>query len=155
MSMMRVSNRFIDPATAETWDWPINHHDESGTGSKAGGQGGLGRNFTVSAPTSLGVRIRQQAANDPLSFSFKGTALTRLQHQTFLYWWKKCEHHSIILRDFSGDQFEVMVTAYIPVRKPVAQNRNDMVNAALWVYDYQIDFDVISVVSGDYAGVVM
>ncbi len=148
---MRVPNVFIDPVTNEQWAWPINHNDETGTASKSGGQGGLERNITVSAPTGLGVHIRQQAANDPLSLSWKGTALTRAQHQEFLRWFKKCDHYSIILRDFSGDEFEVMITAYIPQRKPVAVNRNDLANAPLWIYDYQIDMDIIATISGDYA----
>jgi hypothetical protein len=151
---VRVGNQFIDPATGETWTWPINHSDETGTAAKGGGQGGLERNYTVSAPTSLGIAIRQQAANDPMSISWKGTALTRAQHQKFLYWFSKCSSHSIILRDFSGDEFEVVITAYIPQRKPAAINRNDMVNAPYWYYDFQIDMDVITAISGDYVGLV-
>lgn len=147
---MRVANQFIDPATGETWSWPINHNDETGTASKSGGQGGVERNVTVSAPTSGGPHIRQEAAPDPLSFSWKGTALTRAQHQEFLRWYEKCDHHTIILQDFSGDRFEIMISAYIPVRKAVAQNRNDMANAPLWVYDYQVDIDVIAAIVGDY-----
>jgi hypothetical protein len=151
---VRVGNQFIDPVTGETWTWPINHNDETGTAAKGGGMGGLERNYTVSAPTSLGIAIRQQAANDPMSLSWKGTALTRAQHQKFLYWFNKCSAHTIILRDFSGDEFEVLITAYIPQRKPAAINRNDMVNAPYWVYDFQIDMDVISAISGDYVGLV-
>ena len=147
---MRIGNQFIDPTTGETWTWPINQNDETGAASKAGGQGGVARNLTISAPTSGGPHIRQEGAPDPLSFSWKGTALTRLQHQKFLYWFAKCDHHSIILQDFSGDRFEVFITAYIPVRKPVVQNRNDMTNAPLWIYDYQIDLDVIAAIAGDY-----
>lgn len=150
---MRVANTFIDPVTGETYDWAINHNDETGTASKGGGQGGLERNYTVSAPTSFGIAIRQQAANDPLTFSWKGTALTRFQHQEFLRWYQKCSAYPIFLRDFSGDEYEVLITAYIPVRKAVVANRNDLTNAATWVYDYQIDFDVIRVVSGDYLAV--
>jgi hypothetical protein len=152
---MRIANEFIDPVTAEEWSWPINHNDETGTAAKGGGQGGIERNYTISAPTSMGIQIRQQAANDPMSLSWKGTALTRAQHQKFLYWFAKCDHHTVILRDFSGDEFEVLITSYIPTRKMVAQNRNDMANAPLWVYDYQIDMDVISVISGDYAGMTL
>lgn len=149
--MTRVANVFIDPTTNETWSWPINHNDETGTAAKSGGQGGLERNYTISAPTSLGISIRQQAADDPISLSWKGTALTRAQHQQFLRWWEKCSHYSIILQDFSGDKFEILITAYIPTRKAVAGNRNDLANAPLWVYDYQIDMDVIACISGDYA----
>jgi hypothetical protein len=148
--MTRVPNNFFDPATGDSYNWAINHNDETGSAAKGGGQGGLETNYTISAPTSLGIFIRQQAANDPMSFSWKGTALTRAQHQQFLIWFEKCQHNSIILTDFSGDSFEVLITAYIPVRKMVAQNRNDMANARTWVYDFQIDFDVIATVSGDY-----
>jgi hypothetical protein len=151
---MRTPNTFIDPVTGETWDWPINHNDETGTAAKGGGMGGLERNYTISAPTSLGIAIRQQAANDPMSLSWKGSALTRARHQKFLYWFDKCASHSIIVRDFSGDEFEVVITAYIPQRKPAAINRNDMANAPLWYYDYQIDMDVITAISGDYVGLI-
>ena len=150
--MTRVANQFIDPVTNETWQWDINHNDETGTASKGSGSGGLERNMTVSAPVSnTGQLIRQQAADDPLQFSWKGTALTRVQHQTFLRWYAKCNSHSIILQDFAGDRFEVIIIAYIPVRRMVAQNRNDMANAATWVYDFQVDLDVIAAISGDYA----
>jgi hypothetical protein len=148
---MRVGNIFIDPLTNERWTWPINHSDETGTAAKSGGQGGLERNYTISAPTSQGIVIRQQAADDPISFSWKGTALTRAQHQSFLYWYAKCKHRSIILEDFSGDVFEVLITAYIPTRKAVAANRNDPTHAPTWVYDFQLDMDVLASISGDYA----
>lgn len=151
---MRVANTFIDPTNGETYEWPINHNDETGSSAKGGGMGGLERNYTVSAPTSLNINIRQQAANDPLSLSWKGVALTRAQHQEFLRWFGKCSHHSIILRDFSGDEFEVVITAYIPQRTPVAQNRNDMENASTWYYSYQLDMDVLTALSGDYVGLV-
>jgi hypothetical protein len=147
---MRVANQFIDPTTGETWSWPINHSDETGSATKSNSQGGVERNITVSAPVGGGVHIRQEAAPDPLAFSWKGTALTRLQHQKFLYWYKMCDSHSIILQDFSGDRFEVLILAYIPVRKAVVQNRNDMTNAPLWVYDYSISLDVIAMIAGDY-----
>jgi hypothetical protein len=149
---MRIANTFIDPRTGDQWSWPINHNDETGSAAKSGGQGGLERNITYSAPTSGAITIRQEASPDPLSFSWKGTALTRAQHQQFLHWYGLSREQTIYLRDFSGDEFEVQILSYIPTRNPVAQNRNDMTNAPLWTYDYQIDIDVIAVISGDYAG---
>lgn len=149
--MPRVANQFIDPVTGETWSWPINHNDETGSASKSGGQGGLVRNITTSAPTSGGPHIRQEGAPDPLSFAWKGTALTRAQHQQFLRWYAKCDQYTIILQDFSGDRFEVFITDYIPTRKAVVQNRNDMANASTWVYDYEIAMDVIASIAGDYS----
>ena len=147
---MRVPNQFIDPITGETFLWPINHNDETGSASKSNGQNGVARNITVGAPVSGGVHIRQEGAPDPIAFSWKGTALTRAQHQEFLRWYAKCDHYTIILQDFSGDRYEVLIIAYLPVRRRVAQNRNDMTNAPLWVYDYQVDIDVIALISGDY-----
>lgn len=154
---MRVANRFTDPLTGAFWDWNINHNDETGTAAKGGGQGGLERNYTISAPVSGGIHIRQEGAPDPLSFSWKGTALTRAQHQQFLAWYKLCDTQTLYLRDFSGDEYEVVITAYIWSRKPVAQNRNDMTNASTWVYDFQIDLDVIAARAGDVhdAGIVV
>lgn len=150
MAIVRVANRFIDPKTGEIYDWEINHNDETGSPSKGGGQGGVGRNITVSAPLSGGMHILQEAAQDPMGFSWKGTALTREQHQKFLRWYHKCDTQTIILHDFSTDQFEVLIVSYIPQRRAVAQNRNDMDEAPMWVYDFQIDLLVIRQLGGDY-----
>ena len=156
--MSRVANKFTDPKTGISWLWPINHNDESGSASKGGGQAGLNHNITTSAPVGAagsGRHIRQQAANDPISFSLKGTALTRAQHKTFIAWWLLCQSQTIYFTDFSGDEFEVLITSYIPQRKPTVMNRNDQTNAPTWIYDYQIDMDVVRVLDGDYVGVIM
>jgi hypothetical protein len=150
---MRVANQFIDPVTNETWNWQVNHKDETGGGSTSANSG-LQRNFTYSSPTSNIGLIRQQAAATPLTLGYKGTFLKRVQHQEFLRWWTKCEFYSIFLRDFAGELYEVMITGYNPQRKPVAINPQDpgdpSTHAPLWVYDFEIDMDVISFLSGDY-----
>lgn len=145
----RTPNVFTDPATGETYAWQFNHLTEGG---------GLARNLTVSSPTSLGILIRQQAADGAVTLAWSGTALTRHQHQQFLLWYQKCKHHSIFLTDFAGDQFEVVITAYDPKRKAVAvnpreRNSTPSVGAPLWVYDFTLTMEIIRAIAGDYAGV--
>lgn len=148
---MRIANVFVDPTNGYTYRWEINHNDESGGGNKSGSSGGLQRNLTISAPTSNNLHIRQQAASDPFSYSWKGQFNTRAQHQEFLKWWKMCDSHSIILEDFSGDISEVLIVGYVATRKATILNRADMTFAPLWIYEFQMDLDVINWISGDYA----
>jgi hypothetical protein len=151
---MRYGNKFIDPATGVTFVWPVNHLTEDGGGGSSS-QAGLTRNITYSAPISLGTLIRQQAAPDPLTLSWVGTALTRAQHQEFLYWYALSGEHTIYLEDFAGDVFEVQITAYDPKRRAVAINprtasQDPTVGNPLWVYDFTITMDVIKAISGDW-----
>lgn len=148
--MSRTANVFTDPTDGSSYAWAFNHLTESG---------GLAHNITVSAPTSLGILLRQQAADSALSFAWSGTALTRDQHRQFLAWYQKCKAHTIFLTDFAGDEFEVLITAYDPKRKAVAGNPRERnlaanVGAPLWVYEFTITMDIIRAISGDYVGVV-
>jgi hypothetical protein len=143
--MARTPNQFIDPRTSETYDWPINHHTEESMGKK--------RNIRHSAPTMLTGLNRQQGAPDPLILRWTGTILTRAQHQAFLAWYTKCDTQTIHVVDFHGNRFEVIITNYDPKRRSVLMNRHDPVNAPNVVWDYTIEMEVVTVVSGDWVGV--
>lgn len=143
--MARVANRFIDNATSETYDWPLNHHTEESMGRK--------RNITHSSPTAHTGLNRQQGANDPMNLRWKGTILTRAQLQAFNVWWEKCETRTIDIIDFHGNHFEVIITNFDPTRRPVLMNRHDPVNAPNVVWDYTIEMEIVTIKAGDWAGV--
>jgi hypothetical protein len=143
--MARVPNQFVDPATNETYNWPINHSSEDSMGKK--------RNIRHSAPTMNTGLNRQQGAPDPMVMRWKGTILTRAQHQAFLYWFEKCETQTIHVVDFHGNRAEIIITNYDPTRRPVLMNRRDPVNAPNVVWDYTLEMEVVSFIAGDWAGV--
>jgi hypothetical protein len=143
--MARVANKFIDPKTGETYSWPINHSSEESMGQK--------RNIKHSAPTMNTGLNRQQGAPDPMLIRWKGTILTRAQNQAFLQWYAKCDNQTIHVEDFHGNRFEVIIVNYDPTRRPVMMNRHDPVNAPNVIWDYAMEMEVVSIVSGDWVGV--
>lgn len=145
---MSARNMFIDPSGGRaTYSWTINH--------KPDGEATFGKERTVqrTAPTKGHGLIRQQQDDGPLVLQLQGTALTKEQHQQFIAWWIVCESRTIVFQDFTGDQYEVLITSYMPKRTGVARNPRDPTNAPTWQYDYEIVMDVVTVISGVWAGV--
>jgi hypothetical protein len=139
---MRVSNRFIDPKTAEVYDWPINHEAE---------QNG-GRSRAVDSSQNIdGTRtIQSQGELEPLKFTFTGTILDQAQHDALWAWVAKCETQTIHLRDFAGDEYEGIIDTFQPIRVRVAQNPRQPTKP--WKWTYTMSFTVVKVVSGALAG---
>jgi len=59
---------------------------------------------------------------------------------------------TIYLTDFSGAQYEVLITDFTPVRKRVVRNVHDPVNAPTWIWTYSITMDVVTIISGYLLG---
>lgn len=143
---MRVANVFTDPTNAETYAWPINHLTEESAGRS--------RPITRGAPTGSNVGLnRQQGDPSPATLRFTGTMLTKAQHDETIRWWAKCDTHTIYFKDFSGAEYEVLITNFDPKRRAVARNHKDLANAPTWVYDYTIEMEVLRAISGPWAGV--
>lgn len=141
-----VHNIFSDPATGSSYVWPINHDTEVG--------GGKNRTITHDANTGNVGLVRQQGDDEPLAFKFSGTILTLAQVQAFWTWFNLCSTRTIRLTDFTGDVYEVIITAFNPVRKRVYRNQRDLVNAATHIWTYDIEVEVISIISGSLFGLV-
>lgn len=139
---MRVSNRFEDPATGETYDWHVNHAEEEDSGRT--------RNIDLSGNTSgLGL-VRQQGEKPPISLRWRGSILHNAQLVEMWRWFEKCEDRTIRLRDFAGDYYEGTITAFQPQRKR-GENRNDRANAPLHYWSYTLEFQVLRVLDGALA----
>lgn len=140
---MRVSNRFTDPATGTFYDWHINHDTEE--------DGGRTRQITLSGNTSgLGL-VRQQGAQTPLTLKYSGSILRRVQLQQFWHFFQLCQSQTIFFRDYYGDEYEVTITAFDPVRHR-GENRNDpTIPHHYWTYT--MEMQVLRVVSGTLAEV--
>jgi hypothetical protein len=68
-------------------------------------------------------------------------------------WWKLCETQTIYFKDFSGDEYEVIITEFLPVRERTIKNPRDYANAPYWFWKYDIAMEVIAIRSGTWAGV--
>jgi hypothetical protein len=140
---MRAPNVFRDPATGVTYNWAVNHTEESSIAkSRQMADGG--------ATDNIGL-VPQQGAATPLILTWKGTFFDPEQLTEFLHFWELCEDHSIYLTDFAGDLYEVLITDFSPQR--VAANRNPKFPDLTWVWTYDITMRVLTAFSGPWVGV--
>lgn len=138
-------NRFTDPATNDTYDWQINHSEEESFGKT--------RNIEHTAPTSGTGLVKQQSDDGPLVIKVKGVMLHKAQVQEFINWWKVTHSRTIYFKDFTGDEYEVLITSFLPLRKRTIRNPRDFANAPLWYWEYELEMEVITVRSGLWVGV--
>lgn len=139
--MARVSNRFTDPKTGAIYDWRVNHDTEEDVGRT--------RQITLSGNTSgLGL-VRQQGAQTPLTLKLSGAILHLSQLEAMWHYFQLCESQTIYFRDFYGDEYEVTITAFSPVRKR-GENRNDPTIPHHY-YTYTLEMQVLQVRSGTLA----
>lgn len=144
--MSRVANVFTNPATSETYPWPINHETED--------QFGQERSVSTTANTSNLGLVRVQGDRQPMAISLTGKILTRAQRDAFWHWFRLSETQTIYYTDVEGNTFEVQMVAYNPVRVRAQKNMRDPVNAPTWIYTYTMKLDVYRVISGPLAGLV-
>lgn len=144
--MSRVANVFTDPATGETYPWPINHETEESFGQE--------RQVSTEANTGNTGLVRVQGDRQPMQLRISGKMLTRAQRDAFWRWFNLCESRTIHYSDVEGNTFEVQILAYNPIRIRAQRNTADPVNAPTWIYTYTMSMDVISVISGPLAGLV-
>lgn len=138
-------NRFTNPANGEIYDWALNYFEEESFGKT--------RNIERTAPTSGTGLIKQQSDDGPLIFKARGTILLKAQVQEFIKWWKLCETQTINFKDFTGDEYEVLITSFQPTRQYTLKNMRDPVNAPLWYWKYELELEVVRVISGLWSGV--
>jgi hypothetical protein len=136
-----MQNRFIDPATGDTYDWEANHSDEQEL-VKA-------RNMTYTAPTGLVGLVKQQGANDPVILKFTGTISKRSMFQTMLHWYHLCAEQTIHFRDFDGEVYEVQITHFAPTRHRNLYRADRTNHQHYWTYE--IELEVYKFIDGDYA----
>lgn len=140
-----VRNRFTDPLTGSLYDWQVNHTTENSFGKA--------RQVSESANTANTGLIKQQGDASPLQIKVAGTIFHLKQHEEFIRFWELCESQTIIFRDFTGDEYEVMINSYLPVRKMTVKNPRDFKNAPLWYWTYDLEMEVVRIIKGVWAGV--
>lgn len=137
--MARTANRFT-ASDGTTYDWHVNHDEEENFGKR--------RNIEHTANVSGWGLIRQQGDDSPVVIRLSGKILHRAQITQFDYWMARCRYESIHFRDFAGEEYEVIITAFEPKRVRTLFNPRDQTNAPLWYWTYTMEMEVLRVVSG-------
>jgi hypothetical protein len=141
--MARSPNRFTDPETGVFYDWQINHLEEE--------EAGFRRSIQHSASTNgVGGLVWQQGDDEPIVFNYRGTILDPAQHAQFVAYSNLCKDHTIIFRDFAGDEYEVLMT-YTPRRESVMRNPRGGTIAPYHIWRYTMTLQVIQALSGTWA----
>lgn len=138
-------NRFTNPATSAFYDWQVNHSEEQEFGKR--------RNIEHGALTNGTGLVRQQSADSPMVLHLRGTIFHQAQYEEMIAWWKLSETQTIYFKDFSGDEYEVIVTEFNPVRERTIKNPRDFANAPYWFWRYDLTMEVIRIRSGSWEGV--
>jgi len=143
--MPRVAWRFTNPQNAAIYDFAINPAEEEPFGKR--------RNVEHSAPTGLTGLVRQQGEDQPLVLKASGTILQESQLTTMIAWFQLCRSQTIYLRDHASDSYEGIISAFEPTRKRTIRNPRDPVNAPLHYWTYDLEFEVVRIIAGPWAGV--
>jgi hypothetical protein len=142
---MRIPNKFTDPKTAKTYEWELNHDTEDGFEKR--------RNVTHGANTGQTGLVRKQADDSPSVLKFSGRILTEAMLKEMWFWWQLCRSQTIVFRDFSGDEYEVLFTYFNPVRMRAVRNPRDPSNAPHHTWSYELEMEVVRIIAGPMSGV--
>lgn len=142
--MTRSANYFLDPATSETYAWPLNHNEEEEVSKQ--------RSIEHTAPTSGVGLIRQQGDEDPLVFKLSGHILTYAQVRKFITFYNRCRSRTIYWVDWTGDTYEVLITRFAPKRVRTQRNARDLEKAPDNYWSYTLEMEVVRVVDAIWDG---
>lgn len=127
--------RFRDGAAIlPDYDWEIGHWEEQGQA--------LTHNIERTATTDGVGLVRQQGDPSPELLRFQGTILTQDQYDKMRAYWAACTNRTVFYRDYTGVEYEVIVTAFDPQRVPVLKNLRDPSIMHYW--RYSIEMEVIA-----------
>lgn len=136
-------NEFRAPSGAlPTYQWQVNHSDEEAVTRS--------RNIDATAPTSNVGLVMQQGSDGPLTFRFTGTILHAQQFAMMRAYYDLTQRETVIFTDFTGDEYEVVISSFTPLRKRTLRNPRDL-SIPLHYWTYTIEIMVIRVISGTWA----
>ena len=142
---MRTPNKFTDPKTAKSYEWVLNHDEEQPAGKR--------RNISHGANTEQTGLVKHQGDDSPLVLKYSGTILTEAMLREMWAWWQLCRTQTINFRDFAGDEYEVLFSYFDPRRLRAVRNPKDPVNAEQHYWEYDIELEVVRIISGPMEGV--
>lgn len=140
-----MRDKFTNPRNGEIYEWHTGHSEEEANGKT--------RTIQESANTGNTGLVKQQGDVQPLVLKYSGTILFKKQIEEFWRWYELCETQTIFFTDYAGEEYEVLITSFLPQRKPTVKNPKDFANAPRHYWSYSITMEVIAVRSGVMSGV--
>lgn len=132
--------RFTNPATSAFYDFDVNPEGEEPLEQQL--------NIERTAPTSgVGV-IRQQGIPSPPVLTLNGKILRPSQRTALQGWYELSRTQTVHFRDFTGNVYEVLITAFSPQRQRAAKNPRGGTDAPTHYWTYQMSMDIVTVISG-------
>lgn len=138
-----MRDTFIDPKTGHEYPWLVGHDEEAAVGKS--------RNVTHSGNTAGTGLTRQQGEPGPLTLKYSGKILHKSQFEEMWKFYELCETQTIYYRDYFGEEFEVVITQFEPIRKATPHNPQDP-NMRLHYYTYTITMEIVAVRAGLLVG---
>lgn len=115
-----------------TYQLPINHYEEAANEQT--------RNVEHTANTAGTGYVRQQGTSSPELRRWSGTILTKAQYDAMQAYYAACSTRTIFYTDFTGEEREVVMTQFNPVRKPTLRNRRDpSIPYHYWTYELTME----------------
>jgi len=134
--MAYVRERFRDAAgVLADYEFQVNHSEEEGFDFR--------RNLERTTTTSGVGFVRQQGDDSPALLRFTGTILHQNQYNQMAAYYIASQTRTIFFRDFTGTEYEVMITAWNPVRKRTLKNPRDQ-SINLHYFSYTLEMEVIA-----------
>lgn len=140
-----MRDKFINPSNGESYEWHLGHSDEEASGKA--------RVIQESANTGNTGLVKQQGDVQPMVIKVSGTILHKKQIEEFWRWFELCETQTIYYVDFAGEEYEVIITSFLPKRQGTVKNPRDFANAPYHYWTYSLAMEVIAVRSGIMSGV--
>lgn len=131
--MAYVRERFRDAAgLLATYEFQVNHSEEEGQDRR--------RSIERTAVTSGVGYVRQQGTDSPTTLKYTGTILHQNQYNLMAAYYEACRTRTIFFRDFTNTEYEVLITAWDPVRKRTLKNpRDSTINLHFWTYSIEME----------------
>lgn len=134
--MAYVRARFRDAAAIlGEYEWQIMWDEEEGEE--------LTRNLERTAVTSGVGFVRQQGADSPQLFRFSGKILEQNQYDKMKAYYEASRLRTVFFRDFTGTEYEVLITKFNPKRRRTLHNPRDT-SIPLHFWEYEIEMERVA-----------
>lgn len=118
-----------------TYQLAVNHLEEDGLD--------YSRSMEKTAVTTGANFVLQQGQTTGGTLRYKGTILTAAQYTAMKAYYDACQNRTVFFTDFTGTEYEVIITRFNPSRHATVRNPRD--SSIPWHYwTYEIDMEVVS-----------
>jgi hypothetical protein len=114
-----------------TYQFAVNHSEEQGRD--------FNRSIERTAVTTGPKFVLQQGESAAGVLSFTGTFFTQAQHDAIKAYYDACANRTVFFTDFTGTEYEVVVTRFNPVRHRTIRNPRDLSLLHYWTYTLEME----------------